>query len=120
MPPNPEKSNTILRNELMVEVGWSCSRCIRRVDQTVRGCVTPAAAFVAAVPSQPRISKPEAGRLLSVVAYRLLFFCCGFGAAWLTGRLILDEIAYERKVREQMRPDSKNRQLKRAPAPKDE
>ena len=41
--------------------------------------------------------------MLSVVAYRLLLFCCGFGAAWLTGRLIRDEIAYERKMREQMR-----------------
>jgi hypothetical protein len=41
--------------------------------------------------------------VLNVVAYRLLFFCCGFGAAWLAGRLIRDEIVYERKAREQMR-----------------
>jgi hypothetical protein len=41
--------------------------------------------------------------VLNVVACRLLLFCWGFGAAWLTGRLIRDEIAYERKVREQMR-----------------
>lgn len=40
--------------------------------------------------------------MLSVGAYRLLLFCCGFAAARLTGRLIRDEIAYEREVREQM------------------
>ena len=41
--------------------------------------------------------------MLSVVAYRLLLFWCGFAGAWLTGSLIRDEIAYERKMRKQMR-----------------
>jgi hypothetical protein len=41
--------------------------------------------------------------VLSVVAYRLLLFCCGFAGAWLTGRLIRDEIAYERNMRDLMR-----------------
>ena len=41
--------------------------------------------------------------MLSVVAYRLLLFCCGLAAAWLTGHLVRDEIAYERDMREQIR-----------------
>jgi len=42
------------------------------------------------------------GGLLSG-AYGLFFFVCGFGAAWLTIRMIRDEIVYERKMRQQMR-----------------
>ena len=77
---------------LCQESGTNCSR-LRNARSGRRRCsAAPASGFEAG-----------GGRLLSVVAYRLLFFCCGFGAAWLTGRLIRDEIAYERKVREQMR-----------------
>ena len=47
--------------------------------------------------------------MLRVVAFRLLLFCCGFAGAYLTGWLIRDEIAYEGRMREQMR------QLERPP-----
>lgn len=57
--------------------------------------------------------------MLNVVAYRLLLFCCGFGAAWLTGRLLRDEITYERKMREQMRR-LEEPPVERARAPKDQ
>lgn len=68
MPPNPEKCNTILRrpamapNELMVEVARSSDRCVRRVEQLIRGHVTcaPLGAVFAAARKALRIAKPEA------------------------------------------------------------
>lgn len=62
MPPNPEKSNTILRNGLMVGVSWPSGRCVGRVEQIIRGHITsaPVAAVFAPVRSEPRIPKPEA------------------------------------------------------------
>jgi uncharacterized membrane protein len=56
---------------------------------------------------------------LLTVAYRLVSFFCGFAAAWLTGRLIRDEIAYERKMREQMR-QLEEPSIQRAPVVKDQ
>jgi hypothetical protein len=41
--------------------------------------------------------------VLTVVACRLLLFHGAFAVAWLSGRLIRDEITYERNMREQMR-----------------
>jgi hypothetical protein len=68
MPPNPEKSNTILRrcapapNELAVEVSTRCGRSAKTVEPVIRGHITFArvTAVVAAVRNELRIPKPEA------------------------------------------------------------
>lgn len=59
MPPNPEKSNTILRSEFMAE---SRERGVRRVEQVIRGRITNArvGAVLACLRSELRIPKPEA------------------------------------------------------------
>jgi hypothetical protein len=62
MPPKPKKSNTILPNEFMVGVLWPSGRCVRRVEQIIRGHVTSAsvAAVFASVRSELRITEPAA------------------------------------------------------------
>lgn len=67
MPPNPEKSNTILRRsaiasiKVAVEVSRRSGRSHRTVEHVIRGHVrfAPVAAVVAARYNQLRISKPE-------------------------------------------------------------
>jgi len=68
MPPNPEKSNTILRryamapNEVVVEVPWRSGRSVKTVEQVIRGDIAfaPTAAVVAVVRNELRIPEPEA------------------------------------------------------------
>ena len=68
MPPNPEKSNTILRrsamapNEVEVEVPWRSGRSVKTVEQVIRGdmAFAPKAAVVAAARNELRILGPEA------------------------------------------------------------